>query len=702
MRRLSTTSRLLALALVFGLSCWVAFPLGLQGRQAKKRRDPTSKADVLSRSLPFRQPPAARNYSAKAGLVEVELVVGMTVHALDEDGDGKPTEFVRTRSYNGKLCGPVIRAKPGDLLKIRLRNDVRRTEPDTPFDKDNPTRPHGFNLTNLHTHGLNVSPEGRSDNVMLEVGPEEYVDLCFDVHKGHTCGTFWYHAHKHGSVALQLAGGMAGVLIIDGGLDEVPQIKAAMEKGREKILVFQQIPYRPEPGKVVEVSADDVYADPKTKDKDEKDGKLKRDTLINGELQPTITMRPGELQRWRCVHAGLERSLNLGLALAKVNNPEGKDLLDVYEIAIDGLPLGKVKKRPNVLLHPGYRSDLLVRAPSQPGEYLLRNLPLDKSQNVTGIAQPERFLARVKVQGDPVEMKLPTDEQVRKYRLPSIDKVDDATKEIRFYSNDKKTQFLVNDKAFEKGRPDLESKLDTAEEWTLAPQAGKHPFHIHVNPFEVIGTDENGKEERTWRDTLLVDGEAGDEVKVRMRFERYSGKTVLHCHNLRHEDQGMMANFEIKGKAGASRCPPAPRAGLKALPADAPSWELSDGKEVKKSSGYQGKKLLLVFSRGQECFHCREQIRKLEARAKDLAAAGLCVIVVVPIPAAQLPEKKSFPDAVLADGSLEAFRKYGCHDGRALHGTFLIDTTGKVRWQSAGDEPYMDVDALLTEAKGLK
>src|SRR5262249_16885347 len=153
-------------------------------------------------------------------------------------------------------------------------------------------------------------------------------------------------------------------------------------------------------------------------------------------------------------------------------------------IAVDGLPLGKLKMQRNVLLHPGYRSDFLVWAPLEKGEYLLRNLPLDRSENVTGIAQPERFLARVKVEGDPVAMKLPTDAQLEKYRLPTIDKVDNNTREIRFYSNDEQKQFWVNNKPFEKGRPDFESKLGTAEEWTLAPDAGKHPFHIHVNPFE--------------------------------------------------------------------------------------------------------------------------------------------------------------------------------------------------------------------------
>src|SRR5262249_5748179 len=156
-------------------------------------------------------------YLRTGNVVEIELVVSIKKHKIDVNQDGQPDE-ISTRSYGDKLCGPEIRVRPGDIFKVRLKNDIPRAEPDEPFDKNMPNKPHGYNITNLHTHGLNVSPEGRSDNVLLEVGPGEFMDLCFDIHDKHTCGTMWYHAHKHGSVALQLAGGMAGVLIVEGGM----------------------------------------------------------------------------------------------------------------------------------------------------------------------------------------------------------------------------------------------------------------------------------------------------------------------------------------------------------------------------------------------------------------------------------------------------------------------------------------------------
>jgi len=641
----------------------------------------------------------------------------MMIHEIDRDALGKEKDRIRTRSYSRSLCGPVIRVKPGDLLKIHLRNDIRRQEEDKAYDPAHPNAPHGFNVTNLHTHGLNVSPRGRSDNVFLEVGPEESIDLCFDIPKTHTAGTFWYHAHKHGSVAMQLAGGMAGVLIVDGGkgsLDEVPEIAAATAKEHERILVFQQIPYRNDPsGNVVDVKAEDVYALPKDKAKRIGNNTLISDTLINGELFPTITMRPGEVQRWRCVHAGLEMSLNLVLADEKLDGVDPKNRLCLHEIAVDGLPLGTLKKCTNILLHPGYRTDLLVEAPPVGRTYLLQAVACAGKQCITGIDRIHtRYLARVRVEGIPMKpkMKLPDPEKLRGYRLKSIEKID-CTREVVLVSDDENKpnptrKFWINKQSFAKhDRPVFFPKLGSTEEWTLKANAGRHPFHIHVNPFEVIYKDNKGNVvERIWRDTFFVTDDDEEDTKIRLRFERFTGKTVMHCHNLRHEDQGMMAAIEIIPHKGRqpSDCPKL-TAGFKTLPTEAPLWTMLDVEKTEHQSiDFKGKQLLLVFSRGAGCAHCRAQVQELRAKSKKLRDAGLRVVVVC-LPVKKLPPKAGLPFLLLADNeTLSAFKSYGCHDGRALHGTFLIDSKGTIRWQDVGDEPFMDVNTVLKKAKELK
>src|SRR5690349_12356967 len=125
---------------------------------------------------------------------------------------------VKLRSYNGKLTGPTLRAKPGDTLYIKMKNSL---PPEPHSHAGDHNIPHGFNSTNLHTHGLHVSPSDNSDNVFREIGPGQSFDYVIAVPKNHAPGTFWYHAHLHGSTALQVSSGMAGMLIIEGGIDEL-------------------------------------------------------------------------------------------------------------------------------------------------------------------------------------------------------------------------------------------------------------------------------------------------------------------------------------------------------------------------------------------------------------------------------------------------------------------------------------------------
>ncbi|TWU10080.1 multicopper oxidase domain-containing protein [Allorhodopirellula heiligendammensis] len=151
----------------------------------------------------------------------------------------------RLRSYEGRPVGPTLRVKPGEILRVRLKNQLPPEDPSEHPDDIN--TPHEFNTTNLHTHGLHVSPVGNGDNVLLSVGPGEEFIYEITVPEDHVAGTFWYHAHRHGSTAIQVSSGMAGALIVDspendpGAVDNVPGIKQA----DERICVFQQISYAP-------------------------------------------------------------------------------------------------------------------------------------------------------------------------------------------------------------------------------------------------------------------------------------------------------------------------------------------------------------------------------------------------------------------------------------------------------------------------
>src|SRR5262249_55903219 len=131
--------------------------------------------------------------------------------------DGGPDD-VEMITYNGRLVGPTIRVQRGTTVKINLKNELPADDaPPVTVDPDQEDQPHDLHTTNLHTHGLHVSPRGDSDNVFREIPPGASFQYSFTIPADHPAGTFWYHPHKHGSVAYQLANGLAGALIVEGG-----------------------------------------------------------------------------------------------------------------------------------------------------------------------------------------------------------------------------------------------------------------------------------------------------------------------------------------------------------------------------------------------------------------------------------------------------------------------------------------------------
>lgn len=503
-------------------------------------------------AAPLQPAPLVRS---KDGLLETTLTLAYAANRIADCP-------VHLRAYNGRLTGPTLRARPGDTLRIRLRNLLPANPAFEPADHN---VPHNFNTTNLHTHGLHVSPAGNSDNVLLKVEPGSDFDFEIKVPDDHPPGTFWYHAHVHGSTALQVSSGMAGALIIEGGLDDVPAIAAA----REQILLFQQIAY--DTNGVIENY--DVFGPGEW-------GRSHRQTLINGQIVPRIDMRPGEVQRWRMVHAGVRETLQ------PVLKDPGRSMADfelaafssevlsaitarvpLIEVAVDGLATGRMDTWDVVELQPGYRSDVLVKAPMVEREtvLLLTDGVLPSDRSLLGEPEPERILAMVVVSGQADDMALPRPEELAGLNLftpvsdeeldrsqaqdvvfdigPRVCPEGEPCRPCRAGEEGCALRFMINDRPFSHHhRRTL--KLGAAAEWTLASQTASHPFHIHVNPFQSSRVGPDGKDQIVWRDTLFV-RQGEPPVKVRTRYERYIGLFVIHCHILDHEDQGMMDLVEI-------------------------------------------------------------------------------------------------------------------------------------------------------------
>ncbi|WP_225414421.1 multicopper oxidase family protein [Stigmatella hybrida] len=494
--------------------------------------------------------------------VSHELTVQYATHPIRrvlDDGQVQ-VDLVNLRSYNGKLVGPVMEVRPGDTLKVLLKNQL-------PFHEDmvgdHPHNgPHGSNVTNLHFHGMHVSPAGNSDNVMLSIGPNQQFEYEVKIPSDHPAGTHWYHAHKHGAVGIQLGSGMAGPLIVRGGIDGVEGIREA----RERILVLQQIPYK---------MVTNPYDETQQANMVEEFAQLfeftwlselvpqGRRVTLNGETLPTFQMRPGEVERWRFIHAGIHFPFRLRL-VREGGNP-ATESIPYYLIAMDGITTGRLDKVDETEMHPGYREDVLVQAVGRDGKPLAQGTYLlvdEVEQNPQA-----KVLARIVVSGPPKKMKLPKPQALAPFApfKPILDEEltshtpQPAHFEVQMLQPPPAPvfKFLLNGVEFDAHAPPRKLTLGAVEEWLVTSTGVPeffpgHPFHIHTNPFQF--TDAEGR--IVWKDTLFVP--VGAEFRLRTRYKRYVGQFMLHCHIVSHEDEGMMELLEVvppKQDAGGGHGP---------------------------------------------------------------------------------------------------------------------------------------------------
>lgn len=300
-----------------------------------------------------------------------------TINNPDPDSAHGGEDPVTLRSYGGCKSGPVIELLPGNTLRMELINDLDKDDPsclaNPPKGLSLPPGVGCFNTTNLHTHGLHVSPAGNSDNVLLSIDPKTKFPYEINLPADHPAGTFWYHAHRHGSTAVQVASGGSGVLLVRGNRPygaptpqnprPIADIDTILHDTRgvpmvERLFLFQQIPYacfdndptlpggpwqqiytsaglytvnssssepngpanapwtcpKSDPGKPVSRGVIENFAlqlgSPTIWDTNG------RFTSINGIVQPTLTVPAGEIQRWRFIHAGIHDTINLQVVRA--------------------------------------------------------------------------------------------------------------------------------------------------------------------------------------------------------------------------------------------------------------------------------------------------------------------------------------------------------------------------------------------------
>lgn len=449
-------------------------------------------------------------------------------------------------------------------------------------------------------------PVGTSEMLapMISIPSGGVYEYVFDIPKEHPPGLNWYHPHKHGSTAVQAVSGMAGPIIVTGALDDVPEIKAARQIPLviQDIGLF---PSEDDPDLwTYEPKQNAMWDNGVVKINGEKtdlrggfttDGYELHYYLLNGEpfFKETpdpkgsstpvgtqlpvqrIKMAPGEVVLFKILNGN---SANL--------MPIVVDGHDVHLIAMDGVNLTEVRTIPaptatassggmvaasdgkdssstasassplsaayggQLLLAPANRAEFMIKASTTPGIYKIRQIGHDEQH----LPSAEKIIAEIEVTGEPKDMALPgtLPTPSREYPLMKAEDVK-RVRTINFgvvapgvINKTVGVDFVINNALYGVREVPTVVNLGDVEEWHLSVGGSHndgHPFHMHVNSFEVVSINGVAQPPGLIQDTIWV--ETNSTVVIRVRFKGFVGKAVYHCHILPHEDTGMMQNILI-------------------------------------------------------------------------------------------------------------------------------------------------------------
>jgi FtsP/CotA-like multicopper oxidase with cupredoxin domain/peroxiredoxin len=609
---------------------------------------------------------------------------------------------VRLRSYDDGPVGPTLRLRAGDELRLRLSNKLSAVAVSAD-PHECPSTPAHFNVTNLHTHGLHVSPQSPADNVLLEIYPEGsdggtphhrsaldgpraigHFDYVFRIPPNHPPGTHWYHGHHHGAAAVQVASGMVGALLIEGDIDDVPEIAATRQS--EKVFLFQQVAYVKDGSNIGRIESFD--------DLDFGWSDSGGHFAVNGVVHPKFVMAPGEIQRWRFIHAGIFEFLSLEVLRIDDGTDQQQDM---HLIAMDGISIGSIeplKQLPR--MSPGNRLDVLFKAPG-PGMYVLRKRPEGvafrkrrrgggKSDSDAG--EQARDMAIIEVTGSPVTMDLPRNEQLAALNRPvpfTMQELASARQRTVEFDEDR---FTIDGECFDMDAAPRQVMVQgSVEKWTVKAAQGNHPFHIHVNPF-LIGEPSIKLPQQVWKDTQVVF--SGQEFSFYTRLSDFSGKFVIHCHNLQHEDQGMMQLVEVvpsfSGSLSKLQYYPQPRR------APDVAWQGISGRQYSPRN-LKGQVVLLNIW-ATWCSPCVAELPSLQTLRSRYAAEGLAVLAVSldprPVDVEQFFHRVGIKSLDVLSTDRSRLREL---DVTVVPTTFMIDRGGFLRAKLEGSLDWQGQEA---------
>lgn len=439
---------------------------------------------------------------------------GLTLTARRATAEIAPGVHAPILTWGDGPIGPTIEARTGQRATIVMQNQL--TEP-----------------TIAHWHGLRP-PEAADGHPRLAVGPAKTYAYDFEV--AERAGLYWYHSHAHRRTAPQIYLGLVGLFIVR---DDAEDALGLPNGERELSLVLQD--------KRQDASGQLVY-DPMGPQMME--GFLADVPFVNGVRFPRVEV-DSALYRLRVLGAANARIFRVGLS-------NGSPLV---LIGADGGLLDMPIPLPHVDIGTGERADVLVDFSGLPAGTTVRLQSLEfpspsrgmgmmggGRQGMGGVGLPqggqidlvEFVVSRDVRESRPIPTKL--------VPLPRLAR-DAAQRERTFHFSSMMMSHTINGRSFDMARVDERVSFGATEVWKFVNDSPfPHPVHMHAVHFRVLtragGRGQVFPWERGWKDTVLVF--PGEEVEVIARFDSHRGMFLLHCHNLEHEDAGMMMNFVIE------------------------------------------------------------------------------------------------------------------------------------------------------------
>jgi suppressor of ftsI len=460
-------------------------------------------------------------------------IVSLTLGAVNENGRD-------AFAYEGETIAPVIRAFPGDTLRITYVNKLPATSAET--CAVNPC----MNMTNLHFHGLSVSPNAPQDDVLGMIAmPGQSLHYSVEIPRNHPPGLFWYHTHPHGESHRQVSDGMSGAIVIEGMEGYVPEVGRL----RERVMVvrgrsIEHDPRADELRKYVEIPSKTCGGEAEAPEEV---------FTVNGALRPQIEIAPKERQFWRIVNASADRYLNLQLDGA------------LFEIvALDGMPIAyhdpqhPARTTNHALVAPAGRVEAIVTGAAAGARSTLRTLCVDTGP--AGDPNPGMVLADL-IQPNPERAssdrrnasRPPEPDRVvallrPRYKPINVEPLKKRSPKFVVIFTEDKNGFYINDKKFAMDAGPLTSvRVGTYQHWRILNRTAElHPFHMHQVHFLAYAENGTPLKNPAWLDTVNVP--VGGSVDVILDFTDpvIRGMAVFHCHLLNHEDKGMMAKVLFK------------------------------------------------------------------------------------------------------------------------------------------------------------